>query len=268
MPSNRIGSGGCFPLTMRASVVAPVRLVDLMGQVALAARAVAHAAVPADPIPGINEPLSPYRCLATYSRPFEEIHRVTTAFRVTVNDVVLNAVTGAMSRLLVRRGLDPGPLKAMVPVNVRTGADQRLGNRFAPVFVEFPCDEPDPVERLGSIHTITLRGGRQARQPSDCGVAPLREPRLFAIPRRVARLSASSRPFNLSVSNVRGPAQPLFMLGCRLREVYPAVPLAQGHPLSIGFMSDGRAWLLRGVRRLGLGSRRGSHRTGHRLRSR
>jgi diacylglycerol O-acyltransferase / wax synthase len=36
------------------------------------------------------------------------------------------------------------------------------------------------------------------------------------------------------VSNIPGPRLPLYMLGCELKEVYPVVPLAAGHALSIG----------------------------------
>ena len=40
--------------------------------------------------------------------------------------------------------------------------------------------------------------------------------------------------FNLVVSNIPGPSEPMYMAGCELKEAYPVVPLAQGHTLSIG----------------------------------
>jgi diacylglycerol O-acyltransferase len=56
--------------------------------------------------------------------------------------------------------------------------------------------------------------------------------------------SAMARPliFNLVVSNVPGPQQPLYLLGRKIREIYPFVPLSpQNHALSIGMISyDGR----------------------------
>ena len=39
---------------------------------------------------------------------------------------------------------------------------------------------------------------------------------------------------NLTISSVPGPAVPRYLLGCRLREVHSAVPLAERHALSIG----------------------------------
>jgi diacylglycerol O-acyltransferase / wax synthase len=50
--------------------------------------------------------------------------------------------------------------------------------------------------------------------------------------------------FNLVVSNVPGPQQPLYLLGRRIKEIYPFVPLSpQNHALSIGMISyDGRVY--------------------------
>jgi hypothetical protein len=39
------------------------------------------------------------------------------------------------------------------------------------------------------------------------------------------------------VSNIRGPRQPLYLLGRRVYAAYPAVPLVQGHGLSVGVLS-------------------------------
>jgi hypothetical protein len=44
--------------------------------------------------------------------------------------------------------------------------------------------------------------------------------------------------FNLVVSNVPGPQMPFYLLGHRLEQVYPFVPLSpQDHALSIGVVS-------------------------------
>jgi diacylglycerol O-acyltransferase len=59
----------------------------------------------------------------------------------------------------------------------------------------------------------------------------------------MSRLVASPRTFNVVVSNIPGPQVPAWMLGCRLAEAYPIVPLADRHALSIGFTSvDGGAF--------------------------
>jgi hypothetical protein len=57
------------------------------------------------------------------------------------------------------------------------------------------------------------------------------------VQRAAARVIASPWAFNLVVSNIPGPAVPLYLHGCRLLETYPVVPLADRHALSIGFTS-------------------------------
>ena len=46
--------------------------------------------------------------------------------------------------------------------------------------------------------------------------------------------SRARATFDLVVSNIPGPPEPLWMLGCRLEEAYPIVPFADRHSLSIG----------------------------------
>src|SRR5207302_7966378 len=55
----------------------------------------------------------------------------------------------------------------------------------------------------------------------------------------VSHAAASGRAFNLVVSNIPGPRERLYMLGCELEEVYPVVPLADRHAVSIGFTTTG-----------------------------
>ena len=64
----------------------------------------------------------------------------------------------------LREPVGPQRLKAMVPADVRGAADSDSGNRISFVFLELPCDEPDPVARLEQIHAATSQraGGRDA----------------------------------------------------------------------------------------------------------
>jgi hypothetical protein len=59
------------------------------------------------------------------------------------------------------------------------------------------------------------------------------------VQRIMTRVISDPSMFNLVVSNIPGPAGPLWMRGCRLREVYPVVPLADRHALAIGVTSMG-----------------------------
>jgi diacylglycerol O-acyltransferase len=50
----------------------------------------------------------------------------------------------------------------------------------------------------------------------------------------VSKVMAQPRTFNLVVSNIPGPRETLWMLGCEMQEVYPVVPIPEGHALAIG----------------------------------
>jgi diacylglycerol O-acyltransferase / wax synthase len=216
-------------------LVSPRRLSKLWNQAGLAGGMVGRALRPATRVPPLNEPISRRRRLVRVERPLADLQQVKRRFGTTLNDVYLAAAAGAIRRLLIERGQDPVPLKSMVPVSVREDGElEELGNRISFMFVELPCNEPDPERRLRRVHLVT-KHGKECGDPSAAdaalklaGYAPR------PVQRLVSRLMASPRMFNLVVSNIPGPREPMFMLGCELKEAYPVVPLADGHALSIG----------------------------------
>jgi diacylglycerol O-acyltransferase / wax synthase len=203
-----------------------------------AARALLSSLAPANPVGALNDPISPYRTLSTLGRPLEELRAIKRAHGCTLNDVVLAAACGGVRRYLERREEEPGGLKAMVPVNVRAeGAAGELGNRISFIFLELPCDEPDPSQRLRNIARVSSEAKEAGEPAGATTVLDLAAAAPSPLQRAVSRLVASPRTFNVVVSNIPGPQEPLWMLGCRLREAFPVVPLADRHALSIGFTS-------------------------------
>jgi WS/DGAT/MGAT family acyltransferase len=183
----------------------------------------------------LNRPISPFRHLARANRPLDDLRQIKNRFRTTVNDVVLAATSGGVRRFLQQHGERPKRLKTMVPVNLRE-IDKAgdLGNRISFVFVDLPCDEPDPIRRLLDIH-MAMSERKRAGDPQG-GDSVLRA--LSYAPHQLqklaSRLVSSPRAFNLTVSNIPGPREPLYMKGCELEEAYPVVPIADEHAVSIG----------------------------------
>jgi diacylglycerol O-acyltransferase / wax synthase len=158
----------------------------------------------------------------------------------TVNDVILSVAAGALGRTFRRRGEDPpGSVVALVPMSIRRADEEHdLGNRIATLMVPLPVAETDPGARLAAIHAETsrLKRSEQARAASlvieATGFVPPTINRVLA--------AAIARPltWNLVISNVPGPQVPFYLLGKRVREIFPFVPLSpQGHALSIGIVS-------------------------------
>jgi len=158
----------------------------------------------------------------------------------TVNDVILAVAAGALRRFLAGRGDElPDELVALVPVSVRRPDEHlELGNRISTILVRLPLGVEDPRLRLERIReeTARLKQSEQARAASLIIEATGWTPP--TINRLLSELMARPRVFNLVVSNVPGPQVPFYLLGRRMVEVYPFVPLSpQGHALSIGVVS-------------------------------
>jgi diacylglycerol O-acyltransferase len=213
----------------------PRRAIELATQAERAARALADYLRPARARTALNPPISPQRRLGLLARPVDDLLEIKSSFGVKLNDALLAVSAGGVRRFLRRRGDEAIRFKTMVPVNVREDDDSgELGNRISFMFVDLPCDEPDPVRRLQEVYEATSERKR-SRVPEGAD-AILRS--LSLAPRTlqglVSRVVASPRTFNLVVSNIPGPPQDLYMRGCRLAESYPVVPIADRHALAIG----------------------------------
>lgn len=129
-------------------------------------------------------------------------------------------------------------LKAMVPVSVRTeGEAGQLGNRVSALWAPLPVGDQDPAEAFAQI-SRTMGDLKQ----SDQAVAAdtLTELAGFAPPTiasQAARLQNRQRLFNLVVTNVPGPQEPLYLLGRKMTALYPVVPLTRNTALGIAAMS-------------------------------
>jgi diacylglycerol O-acyltransferase / wax synthase len=213
----------------------PGRVLGLAQDGHRAARALVNSFFPLAPPSMLNRPNSPLRHLALLGRELEDFRQIKRHFRTTVNDVVLAASSGGVRRFVSRHGEEPRRLKTMVPVNLRGDDGQgQFGNRISFLFVELPCDEPDPVRRLLDIHvTMSDRKDSGGPQGGD-SVLKLVSHAPHQLQNVVSKLVSSPRTFNLVVSNIPGPREPLYMHGCELQEAYPIVPLADQHALSIG----------------------------------
>ena len=222
----------------------PESVIDRISDQAEGLAEVARAFADSAPEVPLNVEIGPHRRLAWARADLEDFKRVKDAFSTTVNDVVLAIVAGSIREWLIGRGVptDDLELRAMVPVSVRN-EDERghLGNKLATMRAPLPVYEPDPVARL-EIVSAAMDGLKQSKQALGAEViARLNDfapPTLLA---QAARLTFSTRLFNLLVTNVPGPQIPLYVLGRQLKEAFPVAFLAKNHALAIGVMSyDGQ----------------------------
>ena len=194
----------------------------------------------------MNVPIGPQRTLVRHRARMADISRAKRRpllvadhpphERVTVNDVYLAAMAGALRTLALRRGDVPQPLKVMVPVNLRSEEehDGSGGNRISFCFIELPIQLSTPEARLRRVQGATAAFKKSHR--SDGSNMVLTALGMLPAPLKsvAARMAASPRTYNVTISNIPGPTVPLYMLGARLEEAYPVVPLSEDHALSVG----------------------------------
>ncbi|HEX4106656.1 MAG TPA: wax ester/triacylglycerol synthase family O-acyltransferase [Solirubrobacteraceae bacterium] len=188
----------------------------------------------APPTP-LNDPLGRTRRFALAEAPLGDIKRAAKAAGGTVNDVILAAVAG-MLRLYLddARGREP---VALVPVNVRRAGEEG-GNRISTVLVDLPAEITDPVQRIRVVgeRTRALKDSAAVRAGTlMVGAAGLAPPLVSSM---LARALSGVRAFNIVVSNLPGPQQPLYLNGAEVRSIHPVVPLNPANQrLSLGVLS-------------------------------
>ena len=224
-----------------------VRLPGLVGRTRRGAAAVkrrrSESAIKA-PEPGVDTPLSRINRGFTADRRYartglslEDVKRVKEAAGVTVNDVVLAVVAGALRSYLEARGeLPDRPLVASVPVGMegREAPARAEGNRFSRLTTSLATDVADPWTRLRTIAAVT-------REAKDCLDLAGREllpdwleylPPLVGDP-AVRRMQAARRKTgkapakldaNVVISNIRGPSEPWQFGSAVVEEMYVTGP--------------------------------------------
>jgi WS/DGAT/MGAT family acyltransferase len=188
----------------------------------------------------LNQRITRSRRFATQHIALDRVKRIAAGSGGTVNDVVL-AISGAALRKLLgeQDALPERPLVAMVPVNVRPKDDPGGGNAVGAILASLATDLADPVARLEAIIASTKRAKEQLQgmsknailQYSALVLAPLM---LSFVPGAVGRIRPA---FNVVISNVPGPEQPLWFRGWRLDEMYPLSIPFHGYGLNITVQS-------------------------------
>ena len=199
-----------------------------------------------------NVPITGARRFAAQSWPLKRIQRVRERTGTTVNDVVLAMSAGALRRYLLEHDALPAqPLVAALPVSLTTGGG--TGNQLGAILVGLATEEADPAQRLERIRLSGVAAKENLSDRDPMATAALSG--VVAAPMAlgsVPGLDAVLRPgFNIIISNVPGPKQPLYWEGARLVGLYPLSVAFDGQALNITVTSyaDNMEFGLTGCRR-------------------
>lgn len=212
------------------------RLTQLVGRQVL--RGVSRQSQVPYPAPDtiFNQRLSASRRFVAQSYDMGRFRRVAHAADATINDVVLAVCGGALRSYLDDRDeLPDESLTALVPVSVRPADGPSDGNALSATLTTLATDVADPLTRLLRVSRAMDRSkSRMAtmsrNELSTYGTllfGPVLAGQVTGTAGRIPPL------FNVLISNVPGPGEPLFWNGARLDGMYPVSLLFDGYGLNI-----------------------------------
>ncbi len=189
-----------------------------------------------------NRSITAHRRLAMRNAKLSDLKRLKDVTGGTLNDVVMAVCAGALRAYLIEHNALPDrPLRAMVPVSIRTGKEEDTWtNRVSGLVVDLPTDEPDPLKRVAKCKEAMDEAKRQFELVPAAALVDIQQysSRVVATAasRMAARLKLADRmnpPVNVAISNVPGPRQPLYLEGARMVTYIPVSTIGDGQGLNI-----------------------------------
>ncbi|ETW26755.1 WS/DGAT/MGAT family O-acyltransferase [Mycobacterium gastri] len=192
----------------------------------------------------LNGRVTNARRVATQQLDMGRIREVAKRQQASVNDVFLAVCGAALRRYLIERdALPEQPLIAGVPVNLREEG-QEGGNAVGFLWSSLGTDVADPRERLEAIRRSMGAAKEHLREIAG-PVRPTFTLLTMALPLAALMSGQATRtpkpPMNVTISNVPGPAETLYLNGARLEALYPVSLAFQGLGLNVTCISyDGQ----------------------------
>ncbi len=168
----------------------------------------------------------------------ERVRAMAKRMGVTLNDVWVAAVSGALRQYLGERGqsVDGRALRAAVTFNLREKANAfQLGNEFGLVAVDLPTNVDDPCLRLrqSSARMTAIKRSLQPRATmaflSIAGCLPL--------PLQHFALNLFTSKGSVVLTNIEGPASRRYLAGSKMTDLICWVPQAGKLGVGLAFIS-------------------------------
>jgi len=171
--------------------------------------------------------------------PLDDVRRAARHFGGTLNDVLMAAVSLALTDYLTERGVeDLHDLAWMMPVSLQPvdgSLPPTLGNHFVVVMLSMPLGITDPQVLVEEMHHRTTRLKNSAEPAIAFGMQRVIAEAPSAVARRVTDFFSNKTIGQLS--NVPGPQVTLKMVGKPIRSMLGWVPTSGDQPLGICLIS-------------------------------
>jgi WS/DGAT/MGAT family acyltransferase len=187
-----------------------------------------------DPLTKKSRGLS--RRLDVASVSIARLRAIKEPWGVSINDIVLTALTGSLRAYYREQGVRMTALNCMVPMNLRSGSERNdLGNRVGICNVVLPLDESTIEGRLEAIVAQT----RAAKRDKRGALYPFLLEALTFMPGPVFGWLArhSLGRINIACTNVPGVADTRRMAGVDVEAINPFASVVEGTPIVLALLS-------------------------------
>jgi diacylglycerol O-acyltransferase len=188
----------------------------------------------------INRRITGQRRFATQQYSLERLIELAHTADASLNDIVLYLCGSSLRRFLLEENeLPDKPLTAGIPVNIRPADDEETGTAISFMIASLATDEADPLRRLDAIKASTTRAKHHLQSLPRSALTQytllLMAPYVMQL---VSGLGGRMRPaFNVTISNVPGPKEPLYYNRARMEAMYPVSLITHGGALNITCLS-------------------------------
>lgn len=193
-----------------------------------------------------NNSISAKRTWGTAILSFDRINTLRKIMGVSVNDLILAICAGGIRKYLQEREKLPAqPLVANVPISIRVkGEKQKMDNQISNMLVKIATHINDPIERIEYIHEQTNQGKTRHKAIGAKALSKMAD----AVPFGLANLAAGlyskynikefhRPPFNVTITNVPGPQNTLYLRGHEILSIFGLTPVLDGFGLIIAAFS-------------------------------
>ena len=193
-----------------------------------------------------NGSISPKRTWGTAILSFERINALRKIMGVTINDILVNICAGAIRKYLIEKDKLPSQsLVANVPISIRVkGEKQNFDNKISNMLVQIGTQIKDPIKRLEFIQEQTEVGKARHKAVGAKSLMKMAESVPFGLANLASGIYSKYNikelhrpPFNVTITNVPGPQNALYLRGHKSVGVFGLTPVVDGFGLIIAAFS-------------------------------
>lgn len=196
---------------------------------------------PRPPRSVLNGTITANRRVATQSISLERVKQVAKASNGSINDVVIALCSKALRKhLLDNHELPTQSLVAGIPVALRNNEDREYGNALGGMTVTISTDVATDWVRMVKIRDATQQGKKFIHMMPNALNQSLSAFSLYFTKAKLLLkqdLNKATPLSNLTISNLPGPREQLYLNGAPLQSLYPASVLMPDQRLTIMLVS-------------------------------